>query len=734
MRKLNGNYSRRNFIQSAGIAATGLLVFSSMKSRKEKVPFVSNSSFIINPTPYSYKNELVRLKTVPPGPAGSFLVKCGNLEIPYQIENIEGKNTIWVCCDLEPGSALLFEIVPGKPQQSKPKVSLRKEGDFYLLENSVVSLKIPANAHNNIPGPIAGIRLNDGRFAGSSHWKTSKRLKQFTVEVIGDGPLFAKLRLTYHFYPNDSEPGKVFSEIDITLAPGWDHASIFERHEMDPDDYWELILSSGWEPRKGISNQFNNGPGGDSTFTIPPKDRDLVPVSNISFAPGLYINLIPRWNQHFKDGWSFAVTDNTNILSAVVVKASKWTWPHDNNLQCLVKPEGNYAAIRCSTRHGQRLWWLSPSLKPAGTEYIARYAWENPDKINHEYLLENSGKPIAWWSVNPYDSEQTNPTGKIRRIGKEALKNADKLAEETTLIRFQTLIHDDCWGSYWNYFSPENPNFFTDYNLVPIALAATLREHPNFENFRKLAEKKFKEDLFHSITLPGGAGQECPGYSHYGLSLWREIIEVGKKYLNFDMNFINERIQAADEFYRRISYPDGEIRRGSPVGDSHPDRQGKSGMPLVEVDPQTVDSWKTEELHGFGIIFTNRPGTKRETYLSFKSGPNRCHYHGDQLSFHYCANGLPVAVDHHCSYRPRAGQEHMHNRMAFFTDEMPFANMDGYEGYSHLNLLKLQMLQSDRWIATESGRLLLSLPNNGMHVFHSRNLINLWYTGALLFW
>jgi hypothetical protein len=39
----------------------------------------------------------------------------------------------------------------------------------------------------------------------------------------------------------------------------------------------------------------------------------------------------------------------------------------------------------------------------------------------------------------------------------------------------------------------------------------------------------------------------------------------------------------------------------------------------------------------------------------------------------------PVAVDHHCSYRPRAGQEHMHNRVAFHTQEFPYANMDGYE-------------------------------------------------------
>ncbi len=667
--------SRRKFIKSAGTAITGLIVFPSMNLRNCNQP--KATSVIYNPTSRKYKNELVCLKNELPGPTGSFLVKNGSREAPYQIEEIDGKKKIWISDDFEPQSSADFEIVPGTPRTFVPEVSIRLDGDFYFIENKFVCIKVPANSRNNLTGPIAGIRLNNGVFAGSSEWKTSKKLEKFTVEVTGNGPLFAKLRLRYEF--EGTKDRKFFSQTDIMLASGWQHASIFEQHNMEPGDYWELTLSAGWTPHKGISRQFNNGPGGDSNFVVPPMDRPLLPINNVSFEPGLFINLIPRWNQHFKDGWAFAVTDDQNYVSAVVVRASQWIWPHDNSLQCFVKPGGDYASIRSSTWHGQRLWWLSPSMLPVDTGYIAHHAWESLQKINNEYILENQGKPVTWWSINPYDSEQTNPTGKIRRIGKEALKKVDGPANDSTLIRFQTLIHKDCWGSYWNYFSPENPNFFTDYNLVPIALAATLRAHPNFETFRKLAWNKFKEDLYHSITLPGGAGQECPGYSYYGLSLWKEIIEVGKKYLSFDMDFINERMQAAENFYKRISYPDGNVRRGSPVGDSHPDRQGQTGMPVVNVDEAEVKSWKTEELHGFGVVFTHHPGTEKETYLSFKSGPNRCHYHGDQLAFHYCANGKPLVVDHHCSYHPRAGQEHMHNRMAFFIGDMPYANMDGYE-------------------------------------------------------
>jgi len=676
--KTTNQLNRRNFIRSLGIAASGLAILPASGFGYGIFHRSQKNDSVFNPTPHNFRNEPIRLKLVPPRPSGSFIVRQGDVEIPYQVEEINGEKQIWVCVDSVSGEKHQFEVVQGNPKPFQKKVTLTEKDGFYILENRKVSVKIPAGSNNNIPGPIAGIKLSDGILAGSSFWKTNKQLKKYSAIVIGDGTIFAKLRLRYEFEgmtgANNDIPA--FAEIDITLAAEWEHISIFERHEMGPDDYWEFEMSHGWSPRKGKSKQFNNGPGGEANYLVPPMDRDLVPFNCVSFAPDLYINLIPRWNQHFKDGWAFAATNEKQYMSVVVVKASQWKWPHDNNLQCVVKPEGNYAGVRCSTWRGQRLWWLSPSLTPMDTEYIRKNIWENLDKINHDYIPDWPGKTTKWWSVNPYDSEQTNPTHAIRQIGKAAMKNAGQPADDTTLIRFQTLIHRDSYGSYWDYFSPENPNFFTDYNLVPIALATNLKNHPQFEVFRKLAENKFKEDLYHSITLPGGAGQECPGYSHYGMSLWREIVELGEKHLGFDMKFINERLEASEKWYQRMSYPDGDIRRGSSVGDSH---SGRDGMRQVEVDENVVNTWKTEELPGFGVIFTNHPGTERETYFSFKSGPNRCHYHGDQLAFHYCAKARPLVVDHRCSFRPRPGQEHMHNRLAFFTDDMPYANMDGYE-------------------------------------------------------
>jgi hypothetical protein len=207
-----------------------------------------------------------------------------------------------------------------------------------------------------------------------------------------------------------------------------------------------------------------------------------------------------------------------------------------------------------------------------------------------------------------------------------------------------------------------------------MGLLPKLEQHPRYGDLKRLAATKVAEDIYHSFTLPSGAGQECPGYmSVGGLTKMSSVCE--------GFPFASDakaRVAAAQRFKRRISFPDGSIRRNSPMGDSHPGREG-GGMSPCDAPADEVKGWATEELQGYGVVFTANPGTPKETYLAFKSGPNRGHYHGDQLAFHYCADARPVAVDHHCSYKPRAGQEHMHNRVAFFTDDMPFANVDGYE-------------------------------------------------------
>lgn len=634
-------------------------------------------SVLLNPTDRTYESALVRLKAEVP--TGSFAVKSNGHDVPCQVEEIAGRKWIWVCADFAAGGSNRFEVVSGKPEKTAPRVTVRQEGDVYRLENGILAVQVAANRAAAFRGPIVSVRLADGRWAGKTTWKTRPFLKEFKADVIGDGTLFGKLRLRYDFDGKAGAAGDrpAFAEADITLGPGWQHVEIAERHEMPAGDWWEFDAAAGWGATQGRSKPFSQGPGSGSAGFAAGADRPLTPGKLAFQAPELFISLLPRWNQHYKDGWFFAVTNAGMAVGVMPVLASKWVWPHDNALDIVVKDSGDTAGVRGSLRRGARLWWLLSGTadSPAGTanlEYFNRYAFENLDKINQDFILGWEGKKGGWFRINPYDGGQINPTGVMRGLRKALISKAGQEGNLSTLYQAQVYFHPDTYGASWNFWSPENPNFFTDYIHVPVLLTTQLKKHPRFEELRRLAEMRVREDVHHSFTLPGGAGQECPGYM---AGAWKDEDGILKTHLGFDPSQW-DRMKARASFKKRISQPDGSKRRTLPMGDTHP---GPDGPKVEDVAAEEVAKFATEELPGFGVIFNHRPGTPRETYLSFKAGPNRGHYHGDQLSVVASFDAQPGAVDHFCSYRPRSGQEHMHNRVAFFTDQEPYLNMDGYE-------------------------------------------------------
>ena len=611
----------------------------------------AQESTLLNPLDRERNDELVRLKT--PTPVGTFTVTEDGKPVPYQVES----NAIWVCSTFAPQSAHKYVVAPGQPAKAAPRVKVTKTSNVYELDNGVFAVRVPSEG---LGGPIAGVRVA-GKWVGESVWKDAPT--KLTATVLGDGTLYGKVRLRYdRLYCDD-----MWSEVDVTVGPGWQHAQIEERHEK-MCGYYEINLSKGWAPKQGISRPFSGGFFGPGK--VPAANRELKPGGQPFQPAELYINLIPRWNQHCKDGWFFAATDGTSQLGVLVTRASRWFWPHDNAIQAVVKPSGDYAGLRCPTWRGARLWMLTTG--PGDEAYVNRYALESLDKLNHELILEWPGVTGKFAGFFPYNSS-INPTAGIRGMGKNALANAGKPGGYATLTQAQMMLHPDCYGSYYLGWSPENANFFSDFIKPGIGMICQLKAHPRFKELAALAEAKLREDVEHSITLPGGAGQECPGYQGHGSSQWTALAPVCQEHLGFDP-LKWERVQVSDGFLQRISQPAGDKRLWLHMGDTHPGSHGEMVVPA-----ERVKTFATTELPGFGVIFNAKPGTPQETYLAFKAGPNRGHYHGDQLAFHYCANAQPLAVDHHCSYGPRAGQEHMHNRVAFSTDKMPWANMDGYE-------------------------------------------------------
>lgn len=651
---------------------------------------------LTNPTALTYENELVRPKVELPASAvpGQYVVKAGGREVASQLDEVEGKKYLWVAASIQPGAAIEYTVERGRPAAVRPLAWAKREGETLVLDNGTFAVRVPAAAQDAPPPPVLAVRLLDGKWVGRGFWHTARKLRGFSAQVLGEGPLLAKVRLRWEFEGQAGLWQNVpsFAEVVVSVAPGHQHATIEEAHEMDCGDYWEFDAAAGFAARKAICITHGR---------MPAHGGPEVPLPS-TLRPGqtrmgeTLVNLQPRWTQAYDEGWLFVCHDDRQAAGALVCRAGRWHWPHNNLIEVKVKPSADYAGLRCPTWKGRRYWFLvaGPQALWQGDgakQYAVRHAFQPLDKLHHDYILDwpglekllgtGSGKqpnPGRFQGMDFYSSWM-NPTGGLRGFGRNAVAAMGRQGNLNTLTQVQVFFDPDSYGSYWNFWSPENPNFFTDFHRGPIALTTQLRNHPRFAELAKMAEQKMHEDLYHSITLPGGAGQECPGYVAYAMGNWQMLAPGCKQYLGFDPTRW-PRFRAGASFLVHLSQPiGGGQRRCHPGGDTHPPGPDVAALAEQFGVREDVRRFVTEELPGFGVVFRNRPGSEQETYLAFKSGPNRGHYHGDQLSFHYCAHARPLAIDHMCSYAPRAGQEHMHNRVAFHTERLPWANMDGYE-------------------------------------------------------
>jgi hypothetical protein len=125
--------SRRNFIRTSGLAATGLAILPSFVFGFGKSNFSPDEKVIFNPTPHSFNNEPVRLKIPFPQSSKAFVVKKDGEEFPYQVEENNGIKQIWVVGDFAPGASHQFEVIPETPKSFPKKYQFVKNpASLYL--------------------------------------------------------------------------------------------------------------------------------------------------------------------------------------------------------------------------------------------------------------------------------------------------------------------------------------------------------------------------------------------------------------------------------------------------------------------------------------------------------------------------------------------------------------------------------------------------------------------------
>jgi len=321
-----------------------------------------------------------------------------------------------------------------------------------------------------------------------------------------------------------------------------------------------------------------------------------------------------------------------------------------------------------------------------------------------------------------YQADPLDPAVDPRRL-RRAIEGADLSAAGTLVADPQAALvgyifsDPDYWPGYENGWEPGDAALHADRYVLAIEAAALLPDHPHAPEWMAFGLRNLRDDLRRTVFVPGGAGRECPGRTALDLAAMLAVMRVAQNSGLADP-FAWPETQAAVESLRLLHTPlDPRLGRRLlvPFGDT-PTWQDSAGLvfglasaglrsvapalagpyaamyrqydlrdgsgdavrDLLLADPSSLVGrlgeldWTSRRLPGFGAVLRSRFAAPDETFVAFKCGPARGHYHGDELAFHFYGAGMPLALDWSCGRAACPDQEHMHNRVNLGDDE----NMD----------------------------------------------------------
>lgn len=671
--------------------------------------------------------------------------------VPFQLVILTGTNTsigtgsLYVAATLSPGGSVVYTLDSSGPCPAPPPpqpAALVYTSNGVALGNGVMGVVLPygvSAAPSPPPAPFTG--FFDGPLTtpipsplrGSSAFAnlTPSLLAAyggFTATTLASGPLFVEVLLNYTFSTPPEPPSFASWHVKVTLG----HTGVEVREEhvgVSVDAGVDIAMhTGGWAPTLSINNGFAfcdpstpDNPAGMNASSA----QLILPLGPIPrLVTGSLGYMAPRWSQACDSRFYWGVGEGAGNSSATLgflaLKGGSWLWPqyrsqsYETMRVHLMGPwsDGAGRGFMHLPLYGRRTWFalVGPFQRTAAVAGDLVQAWggQSLSRLVNVYNLAWPGgdsPPNATYNAQDFFfySDNTDPTHTVRRQGQALLASLASPstaphANLTTLASANTYCDPDWWGSYVGYSSPENPNFFTDWSKLCMgwSLAVALRGHPQAPFYCSLARGVWEADLYHSITLPSGAGQESPGYTAHAMSSWvYEAPLLDAICPNATHPAVTHpRLVAGVGFLLRTSTPwayhflggaaanNSDLLHGRfvlPLGDTHPTSTNFTALlaPLASVIPlpNVQADFTPTELVGFGAVLQSFPGTPKETYFAFKASPNRGHNHGDQLSFHYAGWGARIVIDIMAGYLPRPYQEFWHNRLCFGVNQ----NMDGYE-------------------------------------------------------
>ena len=375
--------------------------------------------------------------------------------------------------------------------------------------------------------------------------------------------------------------------------------------------------------------------------------------------------------------------------------------------------------------------------KKFGKDWTTAKAMETGDPLTGTIFFfqpPSVFRPSASWIYSSgYTEGALNPTTAPRgiraMIWDNSINNLWKKTGRTQVNRSMAAMayifsDPDFWNGRYYDWGIGNPNFHTDMHNIPGMVASQLNTHPHSKRWADYSKREIAADVTRSSWQPGGGWTESPGYTGHAFSVFLPTAHALRRAGIVD-SFSEKTFRDAMEFNLNLITPFDKrkgVRGLMSIGDSAHDvrvenlqqgamayeksdpvlasnlmagarsaikagdmiKPGTLGNTLTTTNPSLPANpdWKLESRYygGIGSFLRSRFGTPAEALVTFKAGPARNHYQGDELSFTYWGNGDYVAVDYSSFYNPRMNPEWTHNKVSFgLSASSPVAKFMAFE-------------------------------------------------------
>ena len=300
--------------------------------------------------------------------------------LPYQVQSgTAGALRIAVQADLAPLSTRTFGFAETGKADGSTDLTVEETADAVLIGNGKTGVRLVKAAGN---GPIAGVKLNSGKWVGGSRLVTDVPVTACTVQITARGPVMAEAvcKVTFGGKGSWESRYRVFAYEPVVL--------IDETCAVDAKATLRLMLSE----------QFN-------AETLFFRSGDAPYGKNLTWKiePGLVFEWEPwlRWHASVRRGATFSVFDakESDLLTVAAREAGAWVDPAlpaekqgGSTLKVVKDDDGVHVGL--PLKFGQRKWMLGAFDRDACLAIMKDPKTEVGSPIPYRYLIKYGHFPL----------------------------------------------------------------------------------------------------------------------------------------------------------------------------------------------------------------------------------------------------------------------------------------------------------------------------------------------------